>query len=603
MTSPQVNLVKPFEDTPFPYHDLADSEIRLVEILPKARDNTINCQLKQFPLEECPKFCALSYAWGDQSVKKTIVLDNIPFKVTRNLYEALLQLGSCLESRYFTRYIWIDAICINQDDFDEKSVQVPRMADLYNEASQVVIWVGPNPPPWDASIGRLFSAARRIRREILEGGQTDAYLKSYPLEREVGSSVGQICLDLLDISSRSWFSRIWTVQEACINMEDPDLYAGQHYVGLYDLMAILIVTSAQQTGQAQLCMQLRQMVATRLLYKRTKDAQEYGAERGLSSSNLPDFLFEILLRLAGRKANLPVDHLYGVLALLECFEREDLPVELMPNYNLLYEDVYVQYASFLLNRTGDLRLLDCHKRDLSGVPSWVPDFRYLGGSTVPQRHRPSPTRVLGGILHVEGFTTGQILSSINGIEHADLSLSGTGSLQTLSRRFEEFERSILQYSTTLKKTTFDKTLEVWLQFAFDHFGGVRPGELAQIRKKYDILRSEVGLKSLRGRKMEVQLSLQPEHVIITMLWCAYFVLNDGSIGMTKRSDVSVQQSDVICLLKGAGIPAIIRRKPGNRDRFEFEGFCEIFGNPPDTRQQKLSETIFAGTDCRSFCLV
>ena len=54
--------------------------------------------------------------------------------------------------------LWIDAICLNQEDDEEKSKQVPRMSDIYSLAEEVIFWLGRNPPGEDEAIGRAFGA-------------------------------------------------------------------------------------------------------------------------------------------------------------------------------------------------------------------------------------------------------------------------------------------------------------------------------------------------------------------------------------------------------------------------------------------------------------
>jgi hypothetical protein len=74
------------------------------------------------------------------------------------------------------------------------------------------------------------------------------------------------------------------------------------------------------------------------------------------------------------KATDPRDHLYALLGLLG---QRRVPHELCPDYSLPIERVYHEYASFLLKHTKDLRILEFLRRDITGVPSWVPDWRFF----------------------------------------------------------------------------------------------------------------------------------------------------------------------------------------------------------------------------------
>lgn len=131
----------------YPYRQLIDNDIRLLNILPGR--GILECSLHQMPLTKGLVFRALSYVWGSTSEVEEIILEGRPFKVTRNLHDALQQLrieqpGPTLELGHPNDYHWIDAICLNQEDVDEKSSQVPRMMEIYQTAYVVLVWLGVN---------------------------------------------------------------------------------------------------------------------------------------------------------------------------------------------------------------------------------------------------------------------------------------------------------------------------------------------------------------------------------------------------------------------------------------------------------------------------
>lgn len=132
--------------TPFPYlykpfHN-AVNEIRLLQLHSRhwnpPGDNSIRCSLVHTSLSEVGSSEALSYAWGDATNQKTIQVNGRPFQVTNNLYIALHHLRRENE----VRCMWIDAICINQDDLDECSSQVAQMQRVYRGAKRMVVFLG-----------------------------------------------------------------------------------------------------------------------------------------------------------------------------------------------------------------------------------------------------------------------------------------------------------------------------------------------------------------------------------------------------------------------------------------------------------------------------
>lgn len=136
----------------YPYRELIESDIRFLKVEPGELGSPIKCQLYQLPLteDEHVDFFALSYVWGDPTVTKPITLNGEPFEVTANLYSALDQLRSSVNG-FTEKFVWIDAICINQADIPEKERQIPRMADIYRFTSRSLGWLGPVDSPKDDS--------------------------------------------------------------------------------------------------------------------------------------------------------------------------------------------------------------------------------------------------------------------------------------------------------------------------------------------------------------------------------------------------------------------------------------------------------------------
>jgi hypothetical protein len=116
-------------------------ELRLVTLLPApTKDATIECTLSIGNLEDQQlHYETLSYEWGDiNSPKHEILLDGQPFTVRRNLWQAL----RCLRTEFAARTLWVDAICINQEDVLERNHQVGMMSSIYTFASSVRVWLG-----------------------------------------------------------------------------------------------------------------------------------------------------------------------------------------------------------------------------------------------------------------------------------------------------------------------------------------------------------------------------------------------------------------------------------------------------------------------------
>ncbi|TGO46396.1 hypothetical protein BCON_0328g00120 [Botryotinia convoluta] len=122
---------------------LEPNNIRLLRILPNENEEAdINCTIFVYPLHDSGRgthrYEALSYVWGDTDNCRSICVNGHSLTVRANLHIAL----SRLRDPALERIIWIDAICINQEDLNERGSQVQLMAKVYSKASQVIIWLG-----------------------------------------------------------------------------------------------------------------------------------------------------------------------------------------------------------------------------------------------------------------------------------------------------------------------------------------------------------------------------------------------------------------------------------------------------------------------------
>ncbi len=98
-------------------------DIRLLKLWSRWKGEIIQCTLEIHSLQRLPRYEALSYTWDHSGSKKVIKVHDTTFAVSRNLFSALKRLRYKTQSRM----LWVDAICINQNDLDERSHQVERM--------------------------------------------------------------------------------------------------------------------------------------------------------------------------------------------------------------------------------------------------------------------------------------------------------------------------------------------------------------------------------------------------------------------------------------------------------------------------------------------
>jgi hypothetical protein len=127
--------------------NLYKNEIRLVVLRPSQEHNTIECNIINTTLNNTDEnqnelnefeYEALSYTWGSPDVMKAISIDGQTCSVRENLWLALYH----LRLKNTSRVLWIDALCIDQNDARERNHQVAQMDKVFKHAKRVLVWLG-----------------------------------------------------------------------------------------------------------------------------------------------------------------------------------------------------------------------------------------------------------------------------------------------------------------------------------------------------------------------------------------------------------------------------------------------------------------------------
>jgi hypothetical protein len=288
-------------ETSFTYASvpLLVDQIRILTLQPSKDAGTRPaCTLEAASLDEAPVFTALSYAWGDASKRTLVEVNGSTLSITSALDSALRHLR--LPDR--ERRLWIDQICINQADDDEKASQVQLMRQIYSQAENTVAWLG------EARNGsdRVMQYIQEAGREGLQIGLRDVPRDDYaslrwhvttafsnlndhdlaveqddPLGTKkrdlcklIDSNYSEIWDDVLDqlflLFGRPYFMRGWIKQEVVIP-KMLILQCGQQTVGGDEFVSFVRLDSFIMEAKRQ-----RWMTITRQLQKDDKDAVTAG---------------------------------------------------------------------------------------------------------------------------------------------------------------------------------------------------------------------------------------------------------------------------------------------------------------------------------------
>ena len=185
----------------FRYHSsIGRTQIRLLKFSHSTDASRIELRLEDFEWDAKPTYTAVSYAWGDPSITKSIIVNGQEKRITTNLHGLFAQLTQEL----FRGYLWADAICINQDDSEEKTLQIRHMADIHSTANLVLIWLGPEMDGDELAHKTMIKIIERFSY----GHQQ---LRTVPDQAEGPEGIDY--QHILRFFAKDWFWRGWVLQE------------------------------------------------------------------------------------------------------------------------------------------------------------------------------------------------------------------------------------------------------------------------------------------------------------------------------------------------------------------------------------------------------
>ena len=328
-------------------HGSQQGNIRLLHLEP--RDDRLTVNLVSVSLEDEPDYEALSYTWGDATTRKEIRCGDQSVTVSENLYDALRHLR-CTNR---VRTLWVDAICINQVDIAEKSAQICMMADIFEKAQAVLVWIGKEDNETEQAFleaRRLAAAQRAAKREL--ASQKISY---NPDDHQ--SPFSGIAKGFLSIFRRDWFKRIWVIQEVSVGRK-VDVVCGPFIIDWEDLMAVLFAAAVPGTivdGWRK---------ASYAIFEQRKDFDK--------SNRSP--LSLLLVRHQDCLATKAEDKIYALLGLASDVSRHQVTI----SYDLTINDIYQKVALSCLVHDQNLSILGSVQSSthssLTGLPSWVSDW-------------------------------------------------------------------------------------------------------------------------------------------------------------------------------------------------------------------------------------
>ncbi|KAL9051027.1 MAG: hypothetical protein Q9206_004856 [Seirophora lacunosa] len=192
--------------------------IRVLQLLPsKSGSDFLTCKLHEYPLENADTtnhvYEALSYVWGGEEKPKSIMIStddpnegsqrpHSELAITQSLHTAL----SRLQHPQFPRFLWVDAVCINQMNDQEKEHQIQLMPAIYARARCVLVWLGEAQDDSDM----VLESIRRAGERSGEQEETETFwLRASERGIEWGTTVNRLRQATRVLLNRPWFRRMW----------------------------------------------------------------------------------------------------------------------------------------------------------------------------------------------------------------------------------------------------------------------------------------------------------------------------------------------------------------------------------------------------------
>jgi hypothetical protein len=299
-------------------------------------------------------FEALSYTWGDGGDVRSILVNEIRRDVSRNLEEALRALRGLQETRLGMCY-WVDSLCIDQENLEERNEQVKRMKEIYSRARAVIVWLGQEEKMDKDAVQTMRHLCRNPFVENTRQLPADLLLDEWPA--------------LFAFIQKPYWNRSWIIQELAMNHNSTLILCGK-----FKLTRRMIRLGA---GYCQELLQTSEDQSYQSVHDLELDAWSMASRmyRLASLTFNPDVEVSLdrLLDLVRRAdATDKKDKVYSILGLLD----PAVSADVIPDYSLSERQVYTDFMISVVGNSGKLdQIMFGGIPTKEGWPSWVPDWR------------------------------------------------------------------------------------------------------------------------------------------------------------------------------------------------------------------------------------
>ena len=561
---------------------LHEGYIRLLTVL-RVDDTSVHCTLRTYQQRLAPRYDAISYCWGTNTTSTSITCNGLALEVRQSV---ITLLKTCLQRDHPDRPIWIDAICLNQKNSDEKAIHVPLMGEIYRLSTRTIVWLGEPDDTTEDTIDFIKTMIKFLTRKdvvkVLNNPNIDEDLNKFGSECFGEEIWSMKWLRVRKYLGRPWFRRLWTVQEVLLPWNVQIMCGTTRFnmIPWKDLVTLFDVVSKVGEGV--------------ILYP---EGGEGSHGSGLSQMvNVIEGIRALLRRkypsmyvlkefCQDRACQEPVDRLWGLLGLMppELVARikDAKIIDYTESGKRQYWKSYLAFMKILYahDREDFIYTLfaDIGRGKTSPLPSWCLDFNAPRTYSSFESHRS----FRAGFVGPQDRTTIQSQFSLN--ESADtLSINAlmmecvsqisteypshwkTGDEDDVQRFVKEISLFLRQCFRLLDSTEYEKgSIEVSKALCSTLFAVDRPGDteyistlldvpdkLDQLSQVFEMENSQ--LEAIPEAEKEDWLSVLEHESVLFNAACEnrrVFVTEQGRIGLGPQS---LQAGDLICAFPGAG---------------------------------------------------
>lgn len=311
-------------------------------------------------INEPPTYECVSYTWGNASKENLIWIGDKVIDIGYNLWTLLFYLQKETESRY----IWVDQVCINQDDLDERSQQVLLMFQIYRQGQLTTAFLGDEADGSEAlpELLQKIDAAHRSQ----EAPPHNKWSEAERIDLGLPSSDDKAWVQLRSFLSRPWFTRAWIIQEVAAS-SDLQIVCG-YWVAPASLVLLPLMAaefhSLLESADGEERLQNRE-AAHHSLY-------QLGAILEITMLDVSMSLLDVLELCQYTQSTDPRDRIWALLNLAS----DTSTLNLQPKYDTEVREVLLNVARAIVNSGLGHRLLLNARAGTSNhsLPSWVPNW-------------------------------------------------------------------------------------------------------------------------------------------------------------------------------------------------------------------------------------